>query len=218
MVLSAKVGALIVSNPAVHVSDLNPLADSLAEFGCEVERKVETPGPVMSADWWLPAAVQLATNHEAWALLATSIVSGFFTKAGEHLYTGLKKALTSAKEANSRFRTSTDIELNRPGKAAPFLTVKISVPAPRRGTTVKFIIPADLPEESWLPAVKSLLGGSGASAIASAQQELHIGESHELVNASGEPQRPPDFVYLSEEIGWVNAYEALDEEIRKSLE
>jgi hypothetical protein len=200
--------------PGMPAADLGELESALRALGTEVDTRVEFPGP--QANFWvfLPAAIHWIITHVTWAEIAKATAEGFFMESGKQIYEGLQKALKGAKKRDYRFRTAAEQKENSGGKAAPLLTLEIEVAQPVHASKVKFIFPADLPEENWPTAIKSLLSTSAPKALADARRPPHVGEDGILLDENDEEYTAPDYVFIPGR-GWVNAYAALDELIRQ---
>jgi len=200
--------------PGLPAADLDELEGALRALGSDVDTRVESPGPQMMLEWFLPAAIHWLVTHITWAEIAKATAEGFFMESGKQLYEGLQKALKGAKKRDYRFRTVAEQKADSGGKPAPLLTLEIEVAQPVHANKVKFIFPADLPEENWPAAIKSLLSTSAPKALADARRPPHVGEEGILVDENGEEYTAPDYVFIPGR-GWVNAYAALDELIRQ---
>ena len=203
-----------ITVPGMPAADLGELESALRALGAEVETREEFPGP--QANFWvfLPPVIHWIVTHITWAEIAKATAEGFFMESGKQIYEGLQKALKGAKKRDYRFRTAAEQKENSGGKPAPLLTLEIEVAQPVHATKVKFIFPADLPEENWPAAIKSLLSTSAPKALADARRPPHVGEEGILVDENGEEYTAPDYVFIPGR-GWVNAYSALDELIRQ---
>ena len=202
--------------PGFSRDDLATLSGALGDLGFDVHTKEVAPQPQMAVEWFLPAAITWLTSPAGMAVIGTATVTGVFTKVGEQIFTGLMKALKAGKKLDYRFRNSQEYETGAPGKAAPLIKVRVELPPGKQATAVQFIIPADLPEESWPTALKSLLETFGSEAIQAAQHPPHPGPDFLLVDDNGKHWRAPDYVYISG-VGWVNAHEALDEIVQRKM-
>ena len=146
--------------PGMPAADLDELEGALRALGSDVDTRVESPGPQMMLEWFLPAVIHWLVTHITWAEIAKATAEGFFMESGKQLYEGLQKALKGAKKRDYRFRTVAEQKADSGGKPAPLLTLEIEVAQPVHANKVKFIFPADLPEENWPTAIKSLLSTS----------------------------------------------------------
>ena len=203
-----------ITVPGMPAADLGELESALRSLGAEVETREEFPGP--QANFWvfLPPVIHWIVTHITWAEIAKATAEGFFMESGKQIYEGLQKALKGAKKRDYRFRTMAEQKENSGGKPAPLLTLEIEVAQPVHATKVKFIFPADLPEENWPAAIKSLLSTSAPKALADARRPPHVGEEGILLDENDEEYTAPDYVFIPGR-GWVNAYSALDELIRQ---
>jgi hypothetical protein len=203
-----------ITVPGMPAADLGELESALRALGSEVDTREEFPGP--QANFWvfLPPVIHWIVTHITWAEIAKATAEGFFMESGKQIYEGLQKALKGAKKRDYRFRTAAEQKENAGGKPAPLLTLEIEVAQPVHATKVKFIFPADLPEENWPAAIKSLLSTSAPGALADARHPPHVGEDGILLDENDEEYTAPDYVFIPGR-GWVNAYAALDELIRQ---
>lgn len=203
-----------ITVPGMPAADLGELESALRALGADVDTRVESPGPQANIFWFLPAAIHWLVAHVTWAEIAKATAEGFLAEVGKQIYEGLQKALKAAKKRDYRFRTFEEQKQNAGGKPAPLLTLEIEVAHPVHASKVKFIFPADLPEENWPAAIKSLLTTSAPKALADARHPPHVGEEGILLNDQDEEYVAPDYVFIPGR-GWVNAYSALDELIRQ---
>ncbi len=194
-------------------ADLDELEGALRALGSDVDTRVESPGPQMMLEWFLPAAIHWLVTHITWAEIAKATAEGFHGVRQAALRRPAE-SVEGREERDYRFRTVAEQKADSGGKPAPLLTLEIEVAQPVHANKVKFIFPADLPEENWPTAIKSLLSTSAPKALADARRPPHVGEEGILVDENGEEYTAPDYVFIPGR-GWVNAYAALDELIRQ---
>ena len=87
--------------PGMPAADLDELERALRALGSEVDTRVESPGPQMMLEWFLPAAIHWLVTHITWAEIAKATAEGFFMESGKQLYEGLQKALKGAKKRDT---------------------------------------------------------------------------------------------------------------------
>ena len=98
---AAPVALLFISLfPGMPAADLDEFScrAALRALGSDVDTRVESPGPQMMLEWFLPAAIHWLVTHITWAEIANRTAEVFSWSPASSYYEGLQKALKGAKE------------------------------------------------------------------------------------------------------------------------